>query len=67
LRYAIYFTPPANHSLTRAAAKWLGRCAFGQPLEHNNVHSPLVEEPARYGFHGTLKGAVSLEKGPRGN
>ncbi len=28
MRYAIYFTPPRQHPLTRAAAEWLGRDPF---------------------------------------
>jgi len=68
LRYALYATPAADEPLCRAAAQWLGRDAFG------GVEGPLPEveglaagtleaylaDPARYGFHGTLKAPFSL-------
>lgn len=62
MRYAIYFTPPPSHPLTAAAACWLGRDAFGSKIlpmpQVVGLTEPqvarLLEEPRRYGFHGTL-------------
>ena len=71
MRYALYFTPPADDPLTLAAAQWLGRDAFsGASLEQPVVAglSPnrlkeLTEEPRRYGFHATLKAPFALKEG----
>lgn len=71
LRYALYFTPPADDPLTVSAATWLGRDAF---LD-GNVAMPAVEgfdpqemktltdDPRRYGFHATLKAPFTLAEG----
>jgi putative phosphonate metabolism protein len=71
LRYAIYATPSADHPLTRAAARWLGRDAFtgaDHPLPVVNGFSggaieAYLADPARYGFHGTLKAPFTLADG----
>ena len=62
MRAAIYFTPPAGAPLTRAAAQWLGRSAFdGEPTRPGDEWlDPLVETPARYGFHATMKAPFRL-------
>ena len=62
MRVAIYFTPPAGAALTRAAAEWLGRSAFdGEPTRPSDEWlDPLVEAPARYGFHATMKAPFRL-------
>ncbi|NDV88467.1 DUF1045 domain-containing protein [Aurantimonas aggregata] len=62
MRAAIYFTPPAGAPLTRAAAEWLGRGAFdGEPTRPRDKRlDPLVEQPARYGFHATMKAPFHL-------
>ncbi|HEX2017428.1 MAG TPA: DUF1045 domain-containing protein [Aurantimonas sp.] len=62
MRAAIYFTPPAGAPLTRAAAEWLGRSAFdGEPTRPGDDWlDPLVEAPARYGFHATVKAPFRL-------
>jgi putative phosphonate metabolism protein len=68
LRYAIYHTPESDHPLTMAAVKWLGRDAFGRPVPELSLpagwtqaeHERLVADPARYGFHATLKAPFSL-------
>jgi len=63
MRYAIYFTPPKDDALTRAAADWLGRDPFtgreagdGAPL--SCISSSLARyhtaAPRRYGFHATI-------------
>jgi putative phosphonate metabolism protein len=71
VRYALYFTPPADDPLAMAAATWLGRDAF---LD-GNVAMPVVdgfapedmkaltEDPRRYGFHATIKAPFTLAEG----
>ena len=64
MRYAIYYTPPADHPLTLAAAGWLGRNAFdGSVTTVNHAFDDLVQAPRRYGFHATLKAPFSLKAG----
>lgn len=71
LRYALYFTPPQDHPLSRAAQHWLGSNPFkgelcsqlavpGFPPEE--LHD-LTADPRRYGFHGTLKAPFELSAG----
>jgi putative phosphonate metabolism protein len=68
LRYALYATPSADHPLTLAAARWLGRDAFtgaDHPLPQidgfqGGTIEAYLADPARYGFHGTLKAPFSL-------
>lgn len=68
MRYALYFTPPKDDPLTRAAARWLGRDAFtGETtalptLEgiSSEKQRDLIADPRRYGFHATLKAPFSL-------
>lgn len=73
MRVAVFFTPPPEHPLTRAAALWLGRDAFsgetfpppadgGMPAEEI---AALTAEPRRYGFHATLKPPFRLADGCR--
>lgn len=71
MRYALYFTPPKDHDLTRAASIWLGRDAFsGETLAQMNAGSlsadyilQITEAPRRYGFHGTLRAPFYLASG----
>ncbi|MDQ0455376.1 DUF1045 domain-containing protein [Rhizobium paknamense] len=71
MRYALYFTPPADDVLTMAAARWLGRDAFaGNTLPQPEIpgFSPeefaaLTADPRRYGFHATLKAPFALREG----
>lgn len=67
MRYAVYFTPPADHPLTSAASDWLGRDAFrgenSSAASTDAEHAALINEPARYGFHATLKAPFSLAEG----
>ncbi len=71
MRYALYATPAADDPLCRAAVAWLGRDAFGGaegPLpEIDGLTSGMLEtyvaDPARYGFHATLKAPFSLAEG----
>ncbi len=68
MRYALYFTPPRDHPLTRAASSWLGRDAFtGLTLPHAERTGLALGElayftavPRRYGFHATLKAPFRL-------
>lgn len=55
-RYAIYYAPPADHKLTRAAAHWLEGAA-------SDEDRAAVAEPRRYGFHATLKAPFRLANG----
>ncbi len=63
MRYAIYFTPDADHALSRKAAAWLGRDVFSGDLLEQPSNYPIMGEeladitasPRRYGFHATLK------------
>jgi putative phosphonate metabolism protein len=71
MRYAIYFTPPAEDPLTAMAEQWLGRSAFDgkeltlpsvEGLLHSSV-AALTAEPRRYGFHATMKAPFRLAEG----
>lgn len=57
MRAAVYATPAPESPLNRLAASWLGRDAFtGRPTRPADpARDPLVAEPARYGFHATLR------------
>ncbi|MPR10950.1 DUF1045 domain-containing protein [Microvirga tunisiensis] len=62
MRAAIYFTPAKNDPLTVRAAEWLGRDAFDDRIvrDPDPKMDVLVSEPARYGFHATLKAPFRL-------
>lgn len=68
MRYALFYTPPENHELTRLAATWLGRNPFsGTSYEHRGFEmmpaarlADLTAAPRRYGFHATLKAPFYL-------
>jgi putative phosphonate metabolism protein len=68
MRYAIYFTPPANDPLSQLAASWLGRNSFsGLAVEPPDIYGFGIHEiafhtalPRRQGFHGTLKAPFRL-------
>ena len=57
MRAAVYATPAPDSALARLAAAWLGRDAFsGVPTRPADAaRDPQVAEPARYGFHATLR------------
>ncbi len=68
MRYALYFSPAADHPLTKTASRWLGRDAFtGETfptpevtgLSREEVHA-LTADPRRYAFHATLKAPFEL-------
>jgi putative phosphonate metabolism protein len=71
MRYAIYFTPPADSPLTRLAASWLGRDPFTGAVTQPPAVSTLTPAeiafhsaaPRRYGFHATLKAPFKLAPG----
>lgn len=71
MRCAIYFTPSREHPLTRAAAAWLGRDAFGnvvtEPVEDERLSAREVAfhtaSARRYGFHATIKAPFELADG----
>ncbi|AYD03301.1 DUF1045 domain-containing protein [Neorhizobium sp. NCHU2750] len=71
MRYAIYFSPAADHPLTQTASRWLGRDAFTagtfptpevSGLSKEDVHA-LTADPRRYAFHATLKAPFELAEG----
>jgi putative phosphonate metabolism protein len=67
MRVAIYYTPPADHPLTKAAGLWLGRDAFsGQPMPTPPADALdvglIAAEPRRYGFHATMKAPFRLAR-----
>jgi hypothetical protein len=65
MRAAIYFTPAKNDPLTVRAAEWLGRDAFDERIvrDPDPKMDVLVSDPARYGFHATLKAPFRLDDG----
>lgn len=65
MRAAVYATPAPESSLNRLAAAWLGRDAFsGRPTRPADpARDPLVAEPARYGFHATLRAPFTPKPG----
>ncbi|TBX97332.1 DUF1045 domain-containing protein [Rhizobium laguerreae] len=71
-RYAIYYTTPADHPLTKVAEAWLGRSAFvdcrtgSGKIDAGSEGSPragVISEPRRYGFHATLNAPSRLAEG----
>jgi putative phosphonate metabolism protein len=65
-RYAVYYTPPEDHPLTRAAARWIGRSPFESPsserVSRSDGERELTAAPRRYGFHATLKAPFCLRE-----
>jgi putative phosphonate metabolism protein len=70
-RYAIYWAPPRAHALWREGCAWLGRDPetgerIVPPLPDGMTearHAEITAEPARYGWHGTLKPPFRLAQG----
>jgi len=68
MRAAIFFAPPPQHPLTRAAALWLGRDPYsGEEFSQTATDRftrreirELTTSPRRYGFHATLKAPFRL-------
>lgn len=69
MRYAIYYTPPPSVALHKVAINWLGRDAFSGELVKRpalcalsaDEIAQLTKDPARYGFHATLKAPFRLD------
>ncbi|MEP7173693.1 MAG: DUF1045 domain-containing protein, partial [Aestuariivirga sp.] len=63
MRHAVYYAPPAGSTLHRLGSSWLGRDAVrGEEVSQPKI-AGLAEatlEPARYGFHATLKAPFTL-------
>lgn len=69
MRHAVYYAPDPGDPLHALASSWLGRdavtgeaCATPGLLPEEE-HASLVEAPARYGFHATLKAPFRLADG----
>lgn len=66
-RHAIYFAPAAGSDLARFAAAWLGwdpEAGAEVPRRGlDGIASDAVADPARYGFHATLKAPFRLAAG----
>ena len=68
MRYAIYFAPPEESRLNRAAVSWLGRCAFSGNVIAGPASKRLTAAEAayhtaaarRYGFHATIVAPFTL-------
>jgi putative phosphonate metabolism protein len=67
MRYALYYSPLADHPLVAAAETWLGRSLFGRDLPDVAIggltlqaRAPWIASPSRYGFHATLKAPFRL-------
>lgn len=71
MRYALYAAPAVDHPLHGIAVSWLGRDAVDGadlPLPHvaglsGGAIETYLADPARYGFHATLKAPFSLKEG----
>jgi len=71
-RYAIYFTPAADHPLYELTAQWLGYDAYSGsalPTTHPDLlalrptYAEHLSIPARYGAHATIKAPFRLQEG----
>lgn len=72
-RFAVYFSPPPGAAWWEAGSRWLGRDAAAlapTPLEQprfdglaSELLQQLTQEPARYGWHATLKAPFQLGEG----
>jgi putative phosphonate metabolism protein len=70
MRYALYYSPSADHPLVAAAEHWLGRSVFGREVPGDTIggltpqtRAPWIASPSRYGFHATLKAPFRLAEG----
>lgn len=69
-RYAIYYTPAADHPLWALGSEWLGRDAYiGENVAQPDVPgiraddiARLTSGPAHYGFHATMKAPFRLRE-----
>lgn len=72
-RFAVYFSPPPGAAWWEAGSRWLGRDAAAlkpTPLEQPRfdglapeLMQQLTRDPARYGWHATLKAPFQLGEG----
>lgn len=66
MRYALYYLPPSDSALWRFGCSVIGYdSASGQNVETcvpGFDMKPLTKEPARYGFHATLKAPFRLRE-----
>ncbi len=66
MRHAIYYAPLPGSTLHRLGSAWLGRDAVsGEPIKQPSIVGlkEVTAEPARYGFHATLKAPFALNSG----
>ena len=71
IRLAIYYTPPQQSPLSKAAAEWLGRTSLslsypGRQPAHTITDErfrAIIASPFHYGFHGTIKPPFRLTHG----
>ena len=62
-RFAIYYSPPWDDPLGRLGHSWLGRgpeAPDDRPAGLPMAPPDVIEAPARYGFHATLKAPFEL-------
>ena len=67
-RWAIYYTPPADHSLAERGNAWLDRAdsagCGNRPASLDHAEwQRIIRAPRRYGFHATLKAPMRLAAG----
>ncbi len=65
-RVAVYYAPDRDDPLWSAGCRWLGRDPESDarfPLPEALADSGLIQDPAGYGFHGTLKPPMRLAVG----
>ncbi len=68
MRYAIYWVPSSDDALWTAANRWLGRDPeTGAQFDVPPARRAAIAEPARYGFHATLKPPFALAAGRTGD
>ena len=63
MRHAVYYAPAAGSTLHRLGSSWLGRDAVRGEAVRQPIIAGLAEatiDPARYGFHATLKAPFTL-------
>jgi putative phosphonate metabolism protein len=65
MRHAVYYAPAAGSLLHKLGSSWLGRDAVsGESVSQPPVEGlrDVTQEPARYGFHATLKAPFVLNQ-----
>jgi putative phosphonate metabolism protein len=68
MRHAIYYAPASGRLLHKLGSSWLGRdAASGETVTQPPVEGlkDVTQEPARYGFHATLKAPFVLNQDMR--